>query len=209
MKSEETREYNREQMKENNELEQLRQQVMELKDELNKSRITTQSVIRKAMRSQSSWLDNLVKIEVVSIPVLGIIMGLFSFLLGASLWPVIVFVIMSVISTWLDWHTLRIASSHILTMPMSQLKESLIRQKRYRMIQTVAESPVAIGWLFWYILSLKKSLHATDDISEGFYYGALGGGLVGTVVALIVIIIIYKKAQKTNNELIETIDSEE
>lgn len=207
--SKEKREYKTELMVENYELEQLRQQVMELKDELNKSRITTQSVIRKAMRSQSSWLDNFVKFEVVSIPVLGIIMGLFSYLLGASLWPVIIFMIMSVVSTWLDWHTLRIASSHILTMPMSQLKESLIRQKRYRMIQTVAETPIAFGWLFWYIYSLKESFQASDDLSEGFYYGALGGGCVGTVIALIVIIIIYKKAQKTNNELIETIDSEE
>lgn len=205
MKSEYASDLDMKQMDNKDDLEQLRRQVSELKEQLNNSRITTRSIIRKAMKSRSSWLDSFVKAEVIVTPVISIILGLISFLFGSSLWPVVVFLILGTLSTWIDWHTFRIAANSILTMPMSQLKDSLIRQKRHRLIQTMVETPLSIGWLCWYFISIKNSISTNEKEAEELFYGAIAGGCIA---ALIVVVIIYSKAQKTNNELIQTIESE-
>ena len=92
-------------------------------------------------------------------------------------------------------------------MPMMQLKANLIRQKKYRMIQTVAESVVTFLWLCWYVYSIKSVLSPDDELDNILKYSIFGGSFVGGIISVFVIIWIYKKAQKTNNDLIDSIDS--
>lgn len=191
------------------ELESLKKQVTELKSQLAKSNIINQNIIRKAMRGSSSWLDRLVKFEIILIPFLAFILGGFAYLKGTSLWPSIVALVMMVISAWLDWYTLRIAKKNILTLSMSTLKKRLVQQKRYRFIQTVIETPLTIIWMVWYVVSVSSGLDMDNEIGD-YLKIILGITLCfGILLASIIIVYIYKKAQKTNNELIETIETNE
>lgn len=191
----------------NLELEALRNEVKELKRLLANSRITNEKVLRKAMNAKSGWLDRLVKVEIFSLPLTALIFMAFSAAVGASMWPIAAFIVIGGISTWLDWYTLRIAPTSILDMPMMQLKANLIRQKKYRMIQTVVESVVTFLWLCWYVYSIKSVLSPDDELDNILKYSIFGGSFVGGIISVFVIIWIYKKAQKTNNELIDSIDS--
>ena len=185
----------------------MRNDVKELKRLLANSIITNEKVLRKAMNAKSGWLDRLVKVEIFSLPLTALIFMAFSAAVGASIWPIAVFIVIGGISTWLDWYTLRIAPASILDMPMMQLKANLIRQKKYRMIQTVAESVVTFLWLCWYVYSIKSVLSPDDELDNILKYSIFGGSFVGGIISVFVIIWIYKKAQKTNNDLIDSIDS--
>ncbi|MDE6423064.1 MAG: hypothetical protein K2K95_06555, partial [Muribaculaceae bacterium] len=191
----------------NMELEALRSEVNELKRLLANSRITNEKVLRKAMNAKSGWLDRLVKLEIFSLPLITLIFMAFSAAVGASMWPIAAIIVIGGISTWLDWYTLRIAPASILDMPMMQLKANLIRQKKYRMIQTVAESVVTFLWLCWYVYSIKSVLSPDDELDNILKYSIFGGSFVGGIISVFVIIWIYKKAQNTNNDLIDSIDS--
>ena len=191
------------------ELESLRNQVRELKTLLAASRITNDRVLRKAMDEKSGWLGRFVKMEIALLPIIIFVLMAFSVIIGASIWPIIVMVIISGISTWLDWHTLRIASANILDMPMLALKTSLERQKKYRKIQTLVEIPIAVLWQVWYFYSIKIALTPGTEFDRIITYSIFGGGIIGGIIAAIFISIIYRKAQKTNSELIESIDSAE
>lgn len=190
-------------------LEDLKRQVKELKDQLTASNIVTQSIMRKAMKGSSSWLDRFVKTEIVTLPLLVLIIGSISYHLGTSIWPTIVFLIIGTISAWFDWYTMRIATKNILTMPMAQLKANLIKQKKYRRLQTLIETPLSIVWLVWYIISVIPELIRDNEIGKELYLVLGISVALGILIALVVIYIIYNKAQNTNNELIETIDSGE
>lgn len=190
----------------NNELEVLRKQILDLREELKHSKITNDKIMRRAMGNRSSWLDKFVKAEAFSLPFLALILFAPHLLLGSSVYPVIVFFVLAIISTWLDWYTLRIASKNILTMSLSQLRESLVRQKKHRLIQTIVETPIAILWMLWYVNSIMSTLNHEDEMTSFLETGINVGFIVGVIVALVVIVIIYNKAQTTNNDLIETID---
>ncbi len=189
------------------ELEELRRQVNELRYELGHSKIVNDRVIRQAMRGRSSWLGTFVKVEAVSIPIFGAIFAGFLWLFEASIWPAIVFVIIAIISTWFDSHTLTIQTKAILTQPMSELRVFLNKQKKMRLIQFLIEAPLTVLWLIWFFLEIKHTL-VPGTIGEELFGDGLNIGLgFSLVFGMIIAGIIFVKAQNTNDALIDTIDA--
>ncbi len=193
---------------ESNELKVLRKQILELREALTHSKITNENIIRRSMGKRSSWLEIFVKAEAYSLPFLTLVLLIPSLLFGSSVYPVIVYFLLATVSVWLDWHTMRIASHNILTMSLSELRVSLVKQKKLRLVQTLVETPITILWLLWYLSSLKSSFNHEDELTGIIDKGVSLGFFVGVIIAIIVIFLIYHKAQKTNNDLIETIDLE-
>lgn len=188
------------------ELEQLKAQITMLREELTRSRIVNDKIMRQAMRERSSWLNTFVKLEAISTPLFGLIFIGVLYLFRVSIWPGIVFIIIGFISTWVDSYTFGITSNNILTMPLLKLKEKLATQKRQRLIQLIVEMPLTILWLLWFALTLNSGLNPDKPITKYINIGGSVGLLVGLIAGIIVVIVIYTKAQDTNNELIYTID---
>ena len=185
------------------ELEQLKAQITMLREELTRSRIVNDKIMRQAMRERSSWLNTFVKFEAISTPLFGLIFIGVLYLFRVSIWPGIVFIIIGFISTWVDFG---ITSNNILTMPLLKLKEKLAVQKRQRLIQLIVEMPLTVLWLLWFALTLNSGLNPDKPITKYINIGGSVGLLVGLIVGIIVGIVVYLKAQDTNNELIYTID---
>lgn len=192
---------------ERDELEELRKQVNELRSELENSKIVNERIIRQAMRGRSSWLGTFVKAEAVAIPITTLIFGGFLYLFNASLWPAIIFFIISVISTWFDTRTMVIHTKAISSLPMYELKSFLQKQKKQRLIQLLIESPLVILWAIWFFMEIRSTL-TPGSIADAFFSDGLAIGLgVGLFVGMIIVAIIYIKAQNTNDALIDTIDA--
>lgn len=189
------------------ELEELRRQINDLRSELSHSRIVNDKVIRQSMRGRSSWLGTFVKLEAVTIPILGFFFWCILYFMDASLWPAYVFVIIAAVSTWFDTYTMTIRTKALLTMPMSELKNYLVKQKKQRLIQLLIETPLTILWVIWFFFAVKSTLRegsiAYEFINDGFSIGLFGGLFFG----LLAVAIIYIKAQNTNDALIDAIDT--
>ena len=64
-----------------------------------------------------------------------------------------------------------------------------------------------IVWIVWFLFELKnvQGLQSSDFLN-GFAQGGFVGGIIGAVIGLIVSIIIFNKMQRTNDEVLRSID---
>lgn len=193
-------------MSDNDELLSLRAQVAQLRQRLQQSEIVTDKIMRQVMRGKSSWLGALVTSEFIVLPFLTLAFISFLSAINASILPAIVFTILAGISAWMDCYTLNITKKSIYTMPLLQLREFLIKQKKQRIIQLIVEAPLTIAWLLWFGYTIFAAQAADPELKLILNIGFWVGLAIGIPISIIVIAIIYYKAQKTNNELIERID---
>lgn len=200
---------NKEVMEGQDELEALRSEVKMLKERLSRSQIINDRVLRKAMKERSGWLGHLVITELISLPFILLILVGFSYSIGASLWPIVVYFILALTDTFFDWRTFRISSGNILNLPLTELKIALVKQKKERMIQTAISLPAVIIWILWYTLSITNALSVDTKIATVLKSIIPVSFVIGAVIGVIIVIIIYRKAQATNNDLIHSIDTKE
>ena len=163
----------------------------------------------KVMRSKASWRNTFVNVELISLPILYFIVAGASSALGISQWYGVILLIFTSIDVFLDWHFIRISPKKFSKLSILELKKFLFKQKKYRLIQTVALSPLAIIWVFAFFKAFFSKLYIFQT-EEGIPVGIVAAlwicffaAIVGSVIAVIVI---FKKMQRTNDALIKDIN---
>lgn len=183
------------------ELEKLRVEMDALKRNLDKQQIVNKDLMRTVMKQRASWLNNLVIGEIVLLPVLFIMFMAMCVGLHVSVWFAVALLVIGGIDTAFDWRTLRISPRLISTSSIMQLRRTLVKQKKQRFWQTVIGTVLAIIWL---ILFASAALHA-DGLAEEDHlinFGGAIGGVFGGIFGGIAVVWIYKKAQKTNDDIL-------
>lgn len=189
------------------ELDILKKEMVELKRKLDKEAIVNDRLLRTVMRQKASWLNKFVASEFIMLPVLYLMfVGICAFF-HVSQWYAFTLLILSLIDVVVDMRTFRISPKVFSISTMLEVRRLLIRQKKERFIHMCIALPLAIVWL---ILMLSAIANATDPSAtdHALNFAGVIGGVIGGIIGGTVVIIIYRKAQKTNDFIIDEIQDE-
>lgn len=188
-------------------LDILKQEMAELKRNLDKEQIVNAQLMRTVMRQRASWLNRFVTWEFILIPITYLILvGICAFF-HLSQWYAITFLLMALLDALGDLRTFRISPKVFSTCTMLEVRKQLIKQKKERLIHVCIALPLAILWM---ILLLNAVANASDPLATDHTLNFAGvvGGIIGAVIGGIVVIIIYRKAQRTNDTLLSDISDD-
>lgn len=175
--------------------------MAELKRNLDKEQIVNDRLLRTVMRQKASWLNRFVTVEFITLPLLYLMfVGICAFF-HISQWYAFSLLILSVLDVAADMRTFRISPKVFSTCSLLEVRKLLIKQKKERFIHVCIALPLAIVWIMLFSYAVFK---ATSPLAEDHalnFAGAIGG-IIGAIIGAVVVIVIYRKAQRTNDNLL-------
>ncbi len=185
-------------------LELMRQQLESMKRRLDTQNIINDKMLRRVMRSKASWLNNLVTVEIILLPLTYIFFAAFSARCGVSQWYAFIFLILGAIDTTLDFRTVRMPASMLSEATILDLKKYILRQKKERFIQICVLLPLSIIWIiaFVYALTVNFAPGSSDEFASIAIACGITGGSIGGILGVVLVILIYRKIQRTNDSLL-------
>ena len=187
-------------------LSELRSGMEALKSSLSAGGLITDPEIRHAMRAKSAWLNRVVIGEIITLPIIVFFLFAMSHFTGMNIWLAILFLIAALPDVILDIRTLGISKKWIQDETLISLTRKLIRQKKERQVQTIISTSLCMPWLCWFAYDyLKRNSAFIPD--ESFFTVWIIMSAICIVTSLCIIILIYKKAQKTNDEMISRLNT--
>lgn len=181
--------------------------MAELKRNLDKEQIINARLLRTVMRQKASWLNRFVIAEFIMLPVLYLIFAGICAFFHVSQWYAVVLLLLSLIDVLVDMRTFRISPKVFSTCTMLEVRRLLVKQKKERFIHMCIALPLAIVWL---ILMLSAIANASDPLAtdHAFNFAGVIGGTIGGLIGAVIVFLIYRKAQRTNDFIINDIDDE-
>ncbi|MDE7421115.1 MAG: hypothetical protein K2N35_12990 [Muribaculaceae bacterium] len=186
------------------ELNILKEEMAALKQSLDKEQIVNDKLMRTVMRQRVSWMDTFVKAEFIILPIMYVIFAVACAFFGISQWYALAILILGFIDALVDLRTFRISPKIFSTCSMMEVRSLLIKQKKERFIHLCIAFPIAIIWLVLFAKAISDS-HAQANGVELVGFEGILGGIIGGIIGGIVVLIIYRKAQKTNDTIIDDI----
>ncbi len=188
-------------------LEQMRQQMTELKQQLDKQQIVNEQLLRQSMTSKMSWIKRYIWLEMALIPILLLILAPIHAMLGLSWWLYGFLAVMLVVDVAADWRINHVDRNQLLTGNLVEASRRLTLMKKQRAWSFALGILVVIIWIVWFLYELQcASGMQSSDFLNGFAMGGFFGGIIGGVIGLVVAIIIFYKMQRTNDEVLAQID---
>ena len=187
-------------------LDELRAAMQTLRKSFPESPIVSDTALRKAMRSKSLWMKQMVISEFIILPIMTAVFVALSVLTGVSIWVAVSFAIFGTVDAILDIRTLAISKDWIQNDSIVELSRHLIRQKKERRTQTIIATALMVVWILWFLYEFMSHC-AVNVPEESFALVYAVNASVAILVSLIVICIIYFKAQSTNDSLLRQLDS--
>lgn len=188
-------------------LEQMRQQMTELKQQLDKQQIVNEQLLRQSMTSKMSWIKRYIWLEMALIPILLLILAPIHAMLGLSWWLYGFLAVMLVVDVAADWRINHVDRNQLLTGNLIEASRRLTLMKKQRAWSFALGILGVIIWIVWFLYELQcASGMQSSDFLNGFAMGGFFGGIIGGVIGLVVAIIIFYKMQRTNDEVLAQID---
>ncbi len=186
------------------ELEIMRHQLAAMKSRLDSQQIINRELMRKVMRSKASWLNRFVNVEIITVPIVYLLLVIICVGYGISQWFAGAFLLMGAIDAAIDWRTVRIPPRMFGTASIIYLRKYLIRQKKERMIQTCIMFPLTLIWLVAFLSAMLAGtdMSLTGDILVAARQGGIIGGVIGGLIGLVMVVVIFSKMQRTNDTLL-------
>lgn len=188
----------------NNELEVMRQQLAILNKKLDSQEIVNDRLMRQAMKNKMSWIRKYVWAEIIGIPLIILLFFVIAVWFKMSFGPLILMSVMLVIDVALDYKINKAGDRNLFQGNLTETAVKLMRMKRLRMTQLVAEMPILIIWAVWFFLDIFHHIPA-DGMMNGAMTAGLIGGAVGLVLGIVAAFAIVRKMQRTNDEVISQI----
>lgn len=192
------------------EFEEMRNQLATMKSQLDTQQIINKELMKKVMKAKASWMNLLVKAELISLPFVYLLFVMICHVYGMSQWYSFSFLVCAAIDTVLDFRTIRIPPHLFSSSSILELRKFLVRQKRERFIQTTISGTICVIWIIVFVCAMTASnstLFPDNDIREAALAGGLAGGAIGAIVGIIVIIFLYRKMQRTTDQILADIDT--
>lgn len=188
-------------------LEQMRQQMTELKQQLDKQQIVNEQLLRQSMTSKMSWIKRYIWLEMALIPILLLILAPIHAMLGLSWWLYGFLAVMLVVDVAADWRINHVDRNQLLTGNLVEASRRLTLMKKQRAWSFALGILGVVIWIVWFLYELQcASGMQSSDFLNGFAMGGFFGGIIGGVIGLVVAIIIFYKMQRTNDEVLAQID---
>ncbi len=188
-------------------LEQMRQQMTELKQQLDKQQIVNEQLLRQSMTSKMSWIKRYIWLEMALIPILLLILAPIHAMLGLSWWLYGFLAVMLVVDVAADYRINKVDKNQLLMGNLVEASRRLTLMKKQRAWSFALGILVVIIWIVWFLYELQcASGMQSSDFLNGFAMGGFFGGIIGGVIGLVVAIIIFYKMQRTNDEVLAQID---
>ncbi len=188
-------------------LQQMRQQMTELKQQLDKQQIVNEQLLRQSMTSKMSWIKRYIWLEMALIPILLLILAPIHAMLGLSWWLYGFLAVMLVVDVAADWRINHVDRNQLLTGNLVEASRRLTLMKKQRAWSFALGILGVIIWIVWFLYELQcASGMQSSDFLNGFAMGGFFGGIIGGVIGLVVAIIIFYKMQRTNDEVLAQID---
>ncbi len=183
---------------------ELRAGMDALKSSLPASGLISDSEMRRAMRKKSLWLNRVVIGELIILPLIVVFLFRLAYVMDMNLWLVVTFVVCALPDAVLDFRTLAVSKKWIQDDTLVELSRKLIRQKKERQYQTIISTSLMVPWLIWCVYEFLKG--SIDYFPMDAFLWTWGGmSVFCLIVSLCIIISIYRKAQRTNNEMIASL----
>lgn len=190
------------------ELDAMRLELAAIKENLDKSKIINESLLRKVMKQRTGWLNGLVTAELIVYPVLVLFYYLLCLFLGMSQWFTIAMAIVGAIDIALDFRTVRISPLTFSTANLIDIQKLIVRHKKERNLQLGVMFPLLMVWMVLFLIDFVKSfLHkfGIETNEEAFRAMSIGMAVTG-VVAIIVVLWLHRKMHRTSNALLSDLD---
>lgn len=191
------------------ETKDLREQMAAMKRSLDNYAIVNDNLIATIMKSRTQGLNQFVNAEIISTPFICVLFFGLCSVLDMSIWIAVSITVACVISVIADMRTMKIPSSLINRLSLSQLHEFLIRQKRNRKLQMAIESPLMAAWIVWFILSFLENETMFGNVkgSESFIWVKLVTVIAMLIVSAIAVGVVFMKSQRVNDAMLGDIDT--
>lgn len=184
------------------ELDDLRQQIEDIKNKVNKQGRLNEELVKKAIQGKMRGVHGIIlKLAIVAVLCIPFYI-MMKYRVGLS-WPLTIFTIVFMLaSVTSDYFINRIDVSHMGD-DMVGTAAKLVKMKRNRVIGQRIGIGVALLWLAWFCYEyfMLNSVYGTEAAwfsMIGIFAGALIGGLIG--------IRIFNKMQRANDEMIDQIN---
>jgi hypothetical protein len=184
------------------ELDDLRQQIEDLKNKVNKQGRLNEELVKKAIQGKMRGVHGIIlKLAIVAVLCIPLYI-MMKYQVGLS-WPLTIFTIVFMLaSVTSDYFINRIDVSHMGD-DMVGTAAKLVKMKRNRVIGQRIGIGIALLWLAWFCYEyfMLNSVYGTEAAwfsMIGILVGALIGGLIG--------IRIFNKMQRANDEMIDQIN---
>ena len=191
------------------ELEQMRQQMADLKSQLAEQEIVNDQLIRHTMKSRLSWINSYIIAETVAVPLLIIIFFLVNaFVFPLSPWLLALTVVMLLGNIIYDWRFCRVNDSSIFQGDLNNLHESLVWKKRRMMWEIIVSIIILAIWIPWLLVTMHDFTLTVDHDSYLYFFmrGAIYGAAIGAVIGLAGGLYLNWKIRQTYNNVIAQID---
>lgn len=185
-----------------NELEELRQQMDELKNKVNQQGHLNEELIKKTIQGKMKGVHT--TLSKLSLGALAIIPLIIINKYTAELsWPLTIFTLLIVAGTVIsDYLINRINVAHMGD-DMVETANKLIKMKKYRSISRDVSLGIALIWFIWYCYEFFF-----HNLDEGLFaaWGGVIFCLIGGAIGIYYGLRVFNKLQRTNDEMIDQIN---
>lgn len=190
-----------------NELDDLRQQINDLKNKVDQQGHLNESLVKKAVQGKMKGLHRFLLRYCV-------ILGLFvpfmmwNFIQSHFSWAFILFTLLLLVGSFTAEYLInRMDVSHMGDDLVETARKLLQMKKNRRTQLTIGFCAIAI-WLPWYAYEIFQSMADTVDSSQivGFMTGLAVSMVIGVAIGLAIGLSMYHRMQRTNDEMIAQIN---
>ena len=182
------------------ELDELRSQVAEFKNRMEKQEIVNQQLLKQAMTANVSWFKNFnVWADVVCLFFMPVL-ALFLQRIGCSWGPFIMLLIILIGELIFNiWNTRSISTKYLMSDDVLTSRQRLIKFKQRERWQTMIEVPLLVLWVFW--IHFDGPGRTSQDQTEWVIRF-----IIAFVIGLGIGFYIYYREMRSLNKAIKEID---
>ena len=190
-----------------NELEQLRQQINELKNKVDRQGRLNEELIKKSIQSKMKGIHRRMSLNVLCLLPLSALI-IWNFIYSHYAWPFIIFTIIFFAASFIaDYFINRIDVNHMGD-DLVETTRKLTIMKRNRRRQMLIGYGLLLIWTPWYLYEIYRvqavpmGVNLTGPFMIAVTIGAAIGGIIGGILAMS----IYRKMQRTTDEMLDQIN---
>ena len=189
------------------ELDELRQQITDLKEKVNQQGHLNEERMKKAVQGKMKGLHrNLIAYCVI----LGLFVPfmMWDFISSKFSWPFIIFTLLFFIAAFVAEYFINRMNVKHMTDDLAETARKLAQMKKNRKKQLAIGFAVVAVWTPWYFYEIYRTTAPQLDSTMLVFYmtaiivGMVVGGLIGLAIGLS----LYRKMQRTNDEMIDQIN---